>query len=319
MDIERAIVDLAYAIRRAVRPHLGKASSKNVTGKASSGDESFAIDEVAEKAVAEFIAHHNLPVAYYTEERGLVECACPEHLLVIDPIDGTRPAMVGLEGSVVSIALAPYSKEACLSDVTFGCVLELKEDRLLTAVRGGNVRILEGETYQPVSLTLTSDLDKMSWSFDIAGRPMELVAQVIGPMVNRSSLRGGVYIINSIAFCLTRLVTGQFDAVVDVSNRILRDHPELRQQFVESGLGTVIGLFPYDIAAAVLIAETAGCHVTDAYGNSLGDTPLLDTSEQSIRSCVAASNPVLHERLLAEIERNCLSVMSDTREEKRGV
>ena len=309
MDIERAVVDLAYAIRRAVRPHLGKASSKQVTGKASSGDESFAIDEVAEKAVAEFIAHHDLPVAYYTEERGLAVCGRPEHLLVIDPIDGTRPAMVGLEGAVVSIALAPHSKQACLADVSFGCILELKENRLLTASRGGNVRIREGNRSQstlyrerPARLTRVTDLDKMSWSFDIAGRPMELVAQVIGPMVNRSSLRGGVFIINSIAFSLTRLVTGQFDAVVDVSNRILRDHPELRKQFVESGLGTVIGLFPYDIAAAVLIAETAGCRVTDAYGEPLGDVPLLDTSEQNISSCVAASNPALHGKLLAEIE-----------------
>ena len=308
MDIERAVVDLAYAIRRAVRPHLGKAASKEVTGKASSGDESFAIDEVAEKAVAEFIAHHDLPVAYYTEERGLVEFARPDYLLVIDPIDGTRPAMVGLEGAVVSIALSPYSKEACLRDVTFGCVLELKEDRLLTASRGGNARMRYQDTDQPVRLTLVTDLDKMSWSFDIAGRPMEYVARVIGPMVDRSSLRGGVFIINSIAFSLTRLVTGQFDAVVDVSNRILRDHPELQKDFIESGLGTVIGLFPYDIAAAVLIAETAGCHVTDAYGNSLGDVPLLDTSETNIRSCVAASNPVLHEKLLAEINERMKSL-----------
>ena len=302
MDIERAVVDLAYAIRGAVRPHLGKASSKLVTGKASSGDESFAIDEVAENAVAEFIADHDLPVAYYTEERGLVQCGHAEHLLVIDPIDGTRPAMVGLEGAVVSIALAPYSRQACLSDVTFGCVLELKEDRLLTASRDGNAQIRHEGADQPVRLTAVTDLDKMSWSFDIAGRPMDYVARIIGPMVDRSSLRSGVFVINSIAFSLTRLVTGQFDAVVDVSNRILRDHAELREEFVEAGLGTVIGLFPYDIAAAVLIAEKAGCRVTDAYGHSLGDVPLLDTSEPNVQSCVAASNPVLHEKLLAEID-----------------
>ena len=306
--MERAVVDLAYAIRRAVRPHLGEAGSKTVTGKASSGDESFVIDQVAEKAVAEFIAHHNLPVAYYTEERGLVDCGRREHLLVIDPIDGTRPAMVGLEGAVVSIALAPYSREACMADVSFGCVLELKEDRQLTASRGGEVRIRHQDADQPVRLTLITDLDKMSWSFDIAGRPMEYVTRVIGPMVDRSSLTGGVFIINSIAFSLMRLVTGQFDAVVDVSNRILRDYPELHERFVEAGLGTVIGLFPYDIAAAVLIAETAGCSVTDAYGHSLDGVPLLDTSEKSISSCVAASNPMLHDKLLAEINERMKSL-----------
>ena len=302
MDIACIVVDLAYAIRRAVRPHLGVQSSKRLTGKAASGDESFAIDGIAERAIEEFVRKHELPIAYYTEERGLVESGRADHLLIIDPIDGSRPAMVGLEGAVVSIAVAPYSKEARLSDVTFGCVLELKADRLYTASRGDTVRVREGDVDLPVNLTMTADLDKISWSLELAGRPIAPIGQVLSALVDKSSIRGGVFVINSIAFSLTRLVTGQLDAVVDVGNRIFRDCPNLREQFAEAGIGSVIGLFPYDIAAAVLIAETAGCHITDAYGNPLDEIALLDTSEQNICSCVAASNPVLHEKLLAEID-----------------
>jgi myo-inositol-1(or 4)-monophosphatase len=97
---------------------------------------------------------------------------------------------------------------------------------------------------------------------------------------------------------------------VDVGDRVFRDYPNLRAQFLQAGLGSVMGLFPYDIAAAVLIAERAGCTVTDAYGNSLDSTFLLDTSEQNIRSCLGASNPVLHEKLLAEIEKGMRGITS---------
>ena len=226
----------------------------------------------------------------------------PKHLLIIDPIDGTRPAMVGLDGCVVSIAMAPFSMDACVSDVTFGCILELKADRLYTAHRGGVVRIHAGEKELPVTLTAITDLDRISWSYEHAGRPVSLIAQVLGPLIDRSSIRGGVFVLSGSAFSLTRLVSGQFDAVVDVGNRIFRDHPQFREQFIEAGLGSPIGLFPYDIAAAVLIAETAGCTVTDAYGKSLGPMKLLDTSESNINSCIAASNPILHEKLLLEID-----------------
>lgn len=298
------LIELAHAIRRAVLPHLGSPAARRSTGKAHSGDEAFAIDEVAETAILEFIEHRRLSIAYYSEDRGLVEFGRPEHLLIIDPIDGTRPAIAGFEDCVVSIALAPYSKDASLSDVTFGCILEFKTDRLYTASKGGSVRIREGKRELPVTVSMNADLDKMAWSLEIAGRPAELIARSVASVIDKSSLRGGLFILNSTAYSLTRLVTGQLNAVVDVGNRVLRDYPEVRPQFVETGLGTVIGLFPYDIAAAVLIAETAGCTVTDAFGRELGPTRLLDTSESNVQSCVAASNPLLHERLLAEIDRN---------------
>ncbi len=292
---------MAYEIQSAVRPHLGKQTSKMAAGRTSSGDTEFAIDEVAERAIEKFIRKHELHIAYYSEGRGLIKFGEPEHLLIIDPIDGTRPAMVGLEGGVISIAVAPYSTDACLSDVHFGCILELKADRLFTAAKDGSVRFTDEGVDMPVRPTANTDLDRISWTFEHAGRPAELVSRVLSPLIDRSSIRGGVFVISGTAFSLTRLVSGQLDAVVDVGNRILTDHPEFRQQFVRAGLGGVIGLFPYDIAAAVLIARMAGCCVTDAYGRSLDDTPLLDTSESNISSLVAASNPMLHAALLDAI------------------
>lgn len=302
MEILETIVALAYTIRTAVRPHIGKQSSKESAGKTSSGDEEFAIDEIAERAIEEFIRERNLSIAYYSEGRGLIEFGRPKHMLIIDPIDGTRPSMVGLEGGVVSIAVAPCSRDACLADVLHGCVLELKTDRLFTATKGGPAQIFDAGVERRVELTMLPDLDRMSWSYEIAGRPVRRITDVLHELIDRSSIRGGVFVISGTAFSLTRIVNGQFDAVVDIGSRLLRDYPQFRDEFVHAGLGSPIGLFPYDIAAALLITECAGCTVTDAYGKSLGKTPLLDVTEGNISSLVAASNPVLHAKLLAEIE-----------------
>lgn len=301
MDITQSLVDLAYAIRGAVVPHLGALSSRKTLGKAKSGDESFAIDEIAERAIIEFIEKNKRSIAYYSEDRGLVEFGRPEHVLIVDPIDGTRPAMAGFEQCVVSIALAEYKDDVRLSDVSFGCILDIKQDRLYTATRE-HVRIREGDRDLPVTLSLNTDLDKMAWSMEIAGRPADLMIGSVGHLIDKSSIRGGFFIYSSTAYSLTRLVTGQLNAVVDVGNRIFREFPAGRPKFEAAGLGTIMGLFPYDIAAAVLIAQSAGCTVTDAFGKDIGTTKLLDTSEGNIQSIVAASNPVLHEILITEID-----------------
>ena len=63
-----------------------------------------------------------------------------------------------------------------------------------------------------------------------------------------------------------------------------------------------MALFPYDVAAALLIAEESGCVVTDARGRSLGSRALLDSSAGNLLSVVAATNEPLHRALLSEIE-----------------
>lgn len=308
MDIQRTVVDMAYAIRGAVRPHIGKQSSKKIVGITESGDGEFAIDEVAEKVIEDFISDNGFPVAYYSEGRGLVGAANPEFTLIIDPIDGTRPAMVGLEMGVVSIAAVPHTDDPRLSDVAFGCILELKTERMYTAARGEKARILDGGAEIKAASTDQTDLDSISWSFDIAGRPSRLIARILQPLIDRSSIKGGVFIFNAAAYSLTRMASGQLDAYVDAAVRILRDFPQHREEYLGAGLGNPFGLMPYDIAAAVLIAESAGCVVTDSYGNPLSDIPLLDTSEKNILSCVAASNPALHEKLLIEVEAGIRSL-----------
>lgn len=304
MSPQETIISLTKHIRDQVRPHLGRAHGRHITGTAQSGDATFAIDDIAEHAIVEFIEREKLSIAYYSEDKGLIEFGCsPEAVLVIDPIDGTRPAMAGFEQCVVSVAWADYTPNPTLGDVRYACIAELKQSDLFFAERGHGAKWWGsgGELRAPV-LSQTEEIRFAPLSFEIAGRPFEILAPALSPIVDSASLTGGCFVLNSSAYSLTRLLTGQLAGVLDVGARILTELPQTRPRFVETGSGTPIGNFTYDIAAAALIAEEAGAAVTDSWGRSFERVPLLDTSEANLQSVCAASNPALHQRFLESIE-----------------
>jgi myo-inositol-1(or 4)-monophosphatase len=133
----------------------------------------------------------------------------------------------------------------------------------------------------------------------IPARPAELIFPTAARIIDLSSLKGGFFSCNSTSYSLTRLLTNQLDACVDIANRYYRDIPErVEDYFINAGRGKIIGIAPYDMAAALLIAQEAGCIVTDAYGNKFDDLLLLDSSKGNHRSIIAASNHALHEKLI---------------------
>ena len=81
---------------------------------------------------------------------------------------------------------------------------------------------------------------------------------VLEELVDRSGMRGGYFDLGSATFNITRIVTGQLDAYVDVGRRVLDEFPETEAAFLAVGDGNVCTNFPYDVAAATLILEEAG-------------------------------------------------------------
>jgi myo-inositol-1(or 4)-monophosphatase len=138
----------------------------------------------------------------------------------------------------------------------------------------------------------------MFWSLELNGHPMELMSHAYHHLVDASANTGAVFVFNSASFSITRIVTGQLDAYVDIGNRILRDHPETEARFRAAGRGRILHLFGYDIAASVYLARRAGVTITDAYGRDLDDMPLVGVAPADQRSCIAASTPDLHRSLL---------------------
>ena len=121
MQIRQLVTDLASTLREEVLPHLGTHAGRAHSGSAEGGDVTFQIDEHAEKRMEAFLAERAPEVSFYSEDRGLVSPAGDraEWVLFVDPIDGTRPALGGLESSCVSVAHG--WREPTMSDVQVGC------------------------------------------------------------------------------------------------------------------------------------------------------------------------------------------------------
>lgn len=296
------LLDLAEAIKEAVAPVAREIRGREIVDTAPSGDATFEIDRIAEKVLLNFLTKSRAPIAYYSEDTGYSTFTNtqPQYLLVVDPIDGTRAAKNGFEGCVVSIAASRVIERPRLGDVDNACVMEIMGDNAFYAERGKGAKIYTKGSAKKPKPSSNTDLEQMVWSMTVPGRPAELIFPTAARLIDLSSLKGGFFACNSTSFTLTRLLTGQQDAGIDVANRYLRDIPDaVEDYFINAGRGAMMGIAPYDIAASLLIAKEAGCIVTDAYGKSLEDVLMLDTSEVNMRSMIAASNPELHKKLIS--------------------
>jgi len=292
---------LAEAIKNAVVPLIAAAKGREVIGTATSGDATFELDRVAEKALLTFLKNAKAPVAYYSEDSGYTTFTSgqPANLLVVDPIDGTRAAKSGFEGCVVSVCSTRVIERPTIADLDNGYVLELLGNRSFYGERGKGARIYVDGHIRKVKPSVDKGLESVAWAMTVPARPASLIFQTAAKLIDLTSLKGGFFSSNSSSYSLTRLLTGQLDASVDIANRFYRDIPKLvEDHFINAGRGTVVGMCPYDFAAALLIAKEAGCTVTDAYGNSFDDVLLLDSDSSNHQSIIAASNPKLHASLL---------------------
>jgi len=237
-------------------------------------------------------------MAFYSEDRGLVADDDAAHVLVVDPIDGTRPAMAGLESACVAVALAPLDDpEPTMADLQVGCVVEIKSGDWYLAVRGAGVR-----STRPVALSANRDPARMFWSFGFRGRPARPVVEVLGELIDASSVGGGVFDLGSQAFSMTRVVTGQLDAVIEVGSRMVDDVPGLREQFEQVGRGEILNNSPYDLAAPWLCMCEAGGVVSDGWGQPLDHHRLLGSGHQFQMSSISAANAQLHAQLLRAVD-----------------
>ena len=296
------IVDVARVVRTAVLQLRNATLNRNISGIAFSGDSTFGIDRHAEDVLLEHLNKLEKPLAYFSEDRGLVKlCDTPKWLLIVDPIDGTRPLLSGFEMGVVSIALCPFSEGASFKDIGASVVFRIPVEEYVYAEKGKGVQVNAfGVTEE--NLSSEPDIEKMFWSFDVVGRPVSRVVHYLDDLIDSSGMQAGAFLFHNAAFSLLKIVVGHFDAYVEVGGRLLREHPESESEFLQIGQGRVMGTFPYDIAAAYLIMQEAGAVITDAFGESLADVRLINSGKQAIMSCVAASNSVLHKKILTKVK-----------------
>jgi myo-inositol-1(or 4)-monophosphatase len=296
--VRQLVRDLALRLREHVLPHVGSHAGRIHEAEAAGGDVTFAIDAEAERELESFLAERAPDVAFYSEDRGLVEPAGgARFVLVVDPIDGTRPALAGLESCCVSVAAAALDGEPSMGDVTVGCVVEIPSGQVFLAERGAGV--VEGP---PVMLSSNERIERMFWTYGFRGRPARPMAEVLGDLIDASSVGGATFELGSAAFDMTRIATGQLDAYVEPGPRLVDEIPGMRAEFERVGGGSVLNNSPYDLAAATLILEEAGAVVTDAYGRPLSACPLLGSAHEFQMSVVASGNAALHGAILRALD-----------------
>ncbi|HDH96485.1 MAG TPA: NUDIX domain-containing protein [Proteobacteria bacterium] len=295
MGIEESV---SYRVASAIRSFVLRrgAGERRITGTSIGGDFTFSLDSDAEEFLIEYLKREGLPFACYTEDKGLVtpEGADVEGILIVDPVDGSRPHLAGIPVACVSVAVARPSEAPVFADIVEGCVLKIAGDEVYWARRGEGALAMRGE--EPLSL-IPSEVDgieRMAWIFEIAGRPTSLVATALAPLLDASSLSGGSFSFAASAYSLCLLARGKVDAFVDPTPRL---YDELGMFPDEPRMG----LHPYDIAAAWLILSELGCPATDAWGNPL-DSESVFTVPDHFVSLIAASNPVLHKRIMDVID-----------------
>src|SRR3954462_15744249 len=225
-SIKPLVTDLAAELREEVLPHLGAHAGRAHSGSAEGGNVTFQIDEHAERRMESFLAERAPEVSFYSEDRGLVAPAGDraEWVLVVDPIDGTRPAMAGLEAHCGSVAAAPLASGPATGDVQVGCVMEVKSGDAFVAERGSGLE-------PAAKLSENRSLERMFWTYGFRGRPARALIEVLCDLIDASSVGGGTFDLGSATYDMTRIATGQLDAYVEPGPRMIDDVPSVRAEF----------------------------------------------------------------------------------------
>lgn len=303
------LMDLCARLREAVLPFLGLHAARGHSGAGVGGDVTFAIDECAEALLERYMAEQLPSWAYYSEDRGLQGATEPETILVVDPIDGTRPAAAGLESAMVSIAAVPGMPDPTMGDVTAAVLQEIKSGDLFVAAKGAGVKMRTAAGASiPFRPTPSADVESLFWTLGFRGRPAMILAAVLAELIDRSSVGGGVFDLGSATYCITRVLTGQMDAYIDIGPAIIDGHPWAEAEFRRVGRGAVLNNSPYDLAAAYLLVTEAGLPLTDAAGAPLAHRRVLGSGHEYQMATVIAGNQALHGELLEIVQRGISSL-----------
>lgn len=228
------LLSIAQAVRQSVLPLIGTPEAGEVVGRGADGNYSYRIDRVAEDAAFAEIKRLGLSYNILSEESSFQDNGSKE-TLVLDPVDGSRNAIIGLPMYSVSIAIGSGS----LSRVREGLVLDIASGRAYYAEKDHGAtldeRPLKVRSYDEKRsvFLLNLGMNSSSTVFDI-GRKSPIVRSY-----------------GSAALEISMIAEGKADL------------------FVSRAIDNSHAMRIVDIAAASLILREAGGQLYDATGNLL--------------------------------------------------
>ena len=168
------------------------------------GDDTTAIDQAAEDAVVERLAHLEQNFVLVSEELGerIFGSGGPDRV-VVDPIDGSVNAKRGIPFFSFSLAVA---KGPSMGDVTFGYVFDFGSGEEWTAERGSGA-FLDGAA---LGAQLPKDrIEILSFEGTTTPTIAAEIASVVG-------LADRLRVMGSLALSMCHLAAGRVDAVVSL-------------------------------------------------------------------------------------------------------
>lgn len=91
-------------------------------GRGAAGDKTYGLDKMSEDIIFAELRRLNMPFTIISEEAGIEETGTAGHRVIIDPLDGSKNAILGIPCFSVSIAVADGDR---LRDVYLSYVLNL--------------------------------------------------------------------------------------------------------------------------------------------------------------------------------------------------
>ncbi|MBI5755990.1 MAG: hypothetical protein HZA12_03615 [Nitrospirae bacterium] len=258
---------LRKSLLAAVPQIAGSADAAVRLRRGASGDQTFFIDEMAEKIVVkamEEIAQQGAGFTLISEECGIKRFGPEGNInILLDPLDGSNNAKRGVPYYATSIAVLDGYK---LENLLVGYVIDLSTGKEYWAIRG------EGAWCNGERIVCRG-----GETFDMVVFEASVPAKDIERMLPLLTSAGKVRCLGAIALDLALLACGAIDI-----------------------LAVATPSRSFDYAAGMLILKEAGGVITDMEGGDIGGT---SAGLERTVPLVAATNRALHKRAVDLIKQ----------------
>ena len=240
----------------------GSADASVKLRRGASGDQTFYIDEMAEKIVVEAIekiSQNGISFTLISEECGIKRFGTENNIkILLDPIDGSNNAKRGVPYYATSIAILDGER---LRDILVGYVVDLSSNKEYWAIRGEGAWC-NGER---IICRSSDEFDMVAFEASVPAKDIERLMPLL-----KSSRK--VRCLGAIALDLALMGAGAIDV---------------------TAIATPSRSFDY--AAGMLILKEAGGIITDIEGGEIGD---ISAGLERTEPLIASANKVLHQNAL---------------------
>ncbi len=234
---------LAIKIYEKINPLLGTEEGGVKISRGAGGDISMNIDLVAEELIIQSLKDQELDILLISEEVGekyignKKKALFNEHILIVDPIDGSNNAARGIPYCSISIA---YAKGKSIKDIVKAVIIDLNSKDLYWAEEG-NGAFLNGALIHASQLDVSDDC---FFELNISNKNLFKYVEKFRSLIKRNYK---VRVLGSSALTLCQIAKGSMEAFIN-----LRENNRL-----------------VDVAAGILILKEAGGEIFSITGSKL--------------------------------------------------